>query len=87
MAVVAAMSGRCIECFDPAPEGWKFCRRCHAHYDLQIALRYAGNLGIDEARLKRALRILSPRCGQRYPTIAMFDKLLRRISELEESLS
>lgn len=73
---------RCVVCGDPPPNGWRYCRRCHDWHDMITALQYAGTIGIDEPKLQRALRRLSPR-GPRHPTIAMFDKLVRRISELE----
>jgi hypothetical protein len=77
---------RCVECFDPCPNGWSFCRRCHSWSDLHVALQHVGTIGLDEHRLHGALHYLVPR-PRRSPTMTMFEQLRRRVAELEQALS
>ena len=56
------------------------CEHCRAWADMRDALQHV-DVGMDTRKLRRALLILTPR--KRYVTPAMFDKLVRRIEDLE----
>ena len=73
---------RCRQCGDLSPEGWRYCRRCHAWDDLAVALQHAGTSGIDEFRLRRALSYISPR-RRAHPLAKIVGKLMRRVEQLE----
>ncbi len=69
------------DCGNVAPSGWRYCRACHAHNDLRIALDRP-EIGIDEFRLHRALRYFA-RGRTRESVRSLLAKLSRRVAELE----
>jgi len=71
----------CVACSDAAPEGWHFCRKCHAWNDIWRALQYR-HIGVDQRRLRGALTYLAER-RPREPLESVVRKLLRRVGELE----
>ena|ERR1700682_3427671 len=76
----------CAQCGDQPPRDWKFCKKCHRWHDLATALEFAGTLGIDEYRLRRALSFLSTR-RRRFVAAGAFEQLVRRVEQLEAQSS
>jgi len=72
---------RCLGCWDLCGSR-TLCRKCIAWHDMQTALEHVASLGIDAPRLRRALAVLLPR-RRKHVTVAMFEKLRRRVEELE----